>query len=74
MGLQEFYRDIGVALPLRAWTDSSAAIGVAGGQGLGKLRNLERHSLWVQQRFRRKEFKLLKVAGEAIPAYLFTKH
>ena len=65
MGLQALYCDIGVALPLRARTDSCAAIGVAGRQGLGKLRHLECHSLWVQQRLRRKEFRLLKVAGEA---------
>ena len=54
IGLQALYRDIGVALPLCAWTDSSAAIGVGGRQGLGKLRHLECHSLWVQQRLRRK--------------------
>ena len=74
MGLQALYRDVGLALPLRVWTDSTAAIGTAGRQGLGKLRHLECHSLWVQQRLRRKEFKLLKVAGESNPADLFTKH
>ena len=74
MDLQALYRDIGVALPLRAWTDSSAATGVAGRQGLGKLRHIESHSLWVQECLRRKELRLLKVAGEANPADLITKH
>ena len=74
LGMQALYRDIGLEMPLTAWTDSSAAIGVAGRQGLGKLRHLECHSLWIQQRLRRKEFRLLKVAGEANPADLFTKH
>ena len=37
MVLQALYCDIGVVLPLRAWTDSSAAIGVAGRQGLGSF-------------------------------------
>ncbi len=37
MGLQALYRDVGLALPLRVWTDSTAAIGTAGRQGLGKL-------------------------------------
>ena len=59
---------------LRLWTDSSAAMGTAGRQGLGKLRHLECHSLWLQQRSRRNEFKLLKVPGESNPADLFTKH
>ena len=39
MGLQALYRDVGLTLPLHAWTDSSAAIGVAVQQGLGKLRH-----------------------------------
>ena len=30
--------------------------------------------MWVQQRLRRREFKLLKFAGEANPADLLTKH
>ena len=74
LGMQALYGDIGLSLPIRVWTDSSAAIGIGGRQGLGKLRHLECHSLWVQQRLRRKEFKLLKVAGEVNPADLFTKH
>ena len=53
---------------------STAALGIGGRQGLGKLRLLECHSLWVQQRLRRKEFRLLKVDGEVNPADLFTKH
>ena len=74
LGIQALYRDLGVELPVRTWTDSTAAIGIGGRQGLGKLRHLECHSLWVQQRLRRREFQLLKVAGEANPADLFTKH
>ena len=74
LGIQALLRDAGVELPIRVWTDSSAAIGTAGRQGLGKLRHLECHSLWLQQRLRRKEFKLRKVAGEENPGDLFTKH
>ena len=29
MGLQALYRDVGLVLPLRVWTDSTAAIGTA---------------------------------------------
>ena len=74
LGLQALYHDLGITLPIRTWTDSSAALGIGGRQGLGRLRHLECHSLWVQQRLRRGEFKLLKVAGKANPADLFTKH
>ena len=74
LGQQALYRDVGVNLPLRVWTDSSAAIGTASRQGLGKLRHVECHSLWLQQRLRRKEFTLRKIGGEQNPADLFTKH
>ena len=60
--------------PLMVWTDSEAAMGTAGRQGLGKLRRLECHSLWLQQRLRRKEFRLFKINGKENPANLFTKH
>ena len=60
--MQALYGDIGLNLPIRVWIDSSAAIGIGGRQGLGQLRHLECHPLWVQQRLRRKDFKLLKFA------------
>ena len=74
LGQQALFRDAGLKLNLRVWTDSSAAIGTASRQGLGKLRHVECHSLWLQQRLRRKEFELRKIAGEENPADLFTKH
>ena len=74
LGQQALGRDAGFELPVRVWTDSSAAMGTAARQGLGKLRHLECHSLWVQQRLRRRELELRKVLGTEIPADLFTKH
>ena len=50
LGQQALYRDAGIDLPVRVWTDSAAAMGTAGRQRLGKLRHLECHSLWLQQR------------------------
>ena len=73
LGQQALFRDAGLRLSLRVWTDSSAAIGTASCQGLGKL-HVECHSLWLQQRLRRKEFELRKIAGEENPGELFTKH
>ena len=49
LGMKALYRDIGDALPLRLWTDSSATFGICSRQGLGKLRHLECTSLWIQQ-------------------------
>ena len=74
LGQQALFRDAGLDLGVRIWTDSAAAMGTSGRQGLGKLRHLECHSLWLQQRLRRKAFELRKVQGEKNPADLFTKH
>ena len=72
--MQSLMRDTGHVPPLRVWTDSSAAIGICERQGLGKLRHIETHTLWVQQAVRTKRFALHKVSGEANPGDLFTKH
>ena len=37
LGMKALYRDIGYMMPLRLWTDSSAAVGICSRQGLGKL-------------------------------------
>ena len=73
LGMRALYSDIGYALPLRLWTDSSAAIGIASRQGLGKLRHVECTSLWLQQRLRHKDLEIRKIAGESNPADLYTK-
>ena len=74
LGYQSLIKDLGLTLPLRMWTDSSAALGICSRQGLGKLRHLDTHTLWVQQAVRSKRLELKKVLGEENPADLFTKH
>ena len=74
LGQQALFRDAGLTVPVRIWTDSSAAMGTSARQGLRKLRHLECHSLWFQQRLRRKQFELLKAPGDEAPADLLTKH
>ena len=74
LGYRSLLRDLGQELPLRVWTDSSAALGICSRQGLGKLRHLDTHTLWIQQAVRTKAVDLRKIAGEVNPADLFTKH
>ena len=74
LGLQSLLRDLGQDVPVRLWTDSSAAIGISSRQGLGKLRHLDVHTLWIQHAVRAGKVDLRKVAGEVNPADLFTKH
>ena len=74
LGHQSLMDDLGIHLPVRCWTDSSAALGIASRSGLGKLRHLETHTLWVQEKVRTGAISLKKVWGEVNPADLFTKH
>ena len=74
LGHQSMMLDLGLKLPVTAWTDSSAAIGIASRSGLGKLRHLETHTLWLHERVRSGTVVVRKVRGEVNPAYLFTKH
>ena len=74
LGYQALLKDLGIDIPLRMWTDSSAALGICSRQGLGKLRHLDTHTLWVQQAVRSKRIELKKVLGEENPADLLTKH
>ena len=74
LGHKSILADLGVDLSARVWTDSSAAMGTCGRQGLGKLRHIECYTLWVQQRLRQGQFELRKVRGDVNPADLFTKH
>ena len=61
-------------LPLRLWTDSTAAIGVTSRQGVGKIRHLDTRTLWVQQAVRTGRLEVRKVKGTENPADLSTKH
>lgn len=74
LGYQALLQDLGIKVPLRVWTDSSAAIGICSRQGLGKLRHLDTHTLWIQQAVRSGRVDLRKIDGEANPADLMTKH
>ena len=64
LGYKALLRDLGVEARLRVWTDSSAAIGICNRQGLGKLRHLDTHTLWIQQAVRTGRIDQRKVLGE----------
>ena len=55
-------------------TDATAAIGICRRCGLGRIRHLHVADLWVQDRLKRGDFSLTKVAGSENPADLLTKH
>ena len=49
LGYQAVLRDYAVEAHLRVWISSSAAIGICSRRGLGKLRHLDTHTLWIQR-------------------------
>ena len=73
LGQQSLMRDLGMDVKVRVWTDSSAAMGICGRSGLGKLRHVQTHTLWVQERVKSGAIELRKVNGLVNPADLFSK-
>ena len=74
LGLQTIANDLGIHLNLSVLTDATAAIGICRRRGLGKVRHLATADLWMQDRIRKGDFKLLKVPGADNPADMLTKH
>ena len=75
LGFKSLLADLGIE-PARSelYTDSSAALGVANRTGLGKLRHLAVHLLWLQEKVRSGEICMYKVPGSQNPADVLTKH
>ena len=59
---------------IRINTDASAAKGIAGRMGLGKVRHLEVSQLWLQQKVLEGEVTTKKVPGGENLADALTKH
>ena len=75
LGFNSLLRDLGVqGVRNHLHTDSSAAMGVAQRTGIGKIRHLAVHLLWLQGKVRDKSIAIHKVAGTANPADVLTKH
>ena len=67
-GHQAIMSDFGIDMPVRLWTDSSAALGIAKRSGLGRIRHLDTHTLWLQEKMRTTAVEVRKVKGEENPA------
>ena len=73
LGMRSICQDFGIKVEISMLSDATAAIGIVGRQGLGKVRHLATADLWIQQRVRRGEFSVSKWPGENNPADLCTK-
>ena len=73
IGLAQLAADWGLDLKGRVHVDSTAAIGVVGRRGNGKLRHVRVGDLWIQEKVEKEELQVTKVHGEWNPADLLTK-
>ena len=73
MGLQALYSDLGMSMKCAIRSDATAAIGIVGRIGLGKVRHLSVADLWVQQIARQGRVEYSKIPGQINPADMFTK-
>ena len=74
LGMRAMYRDLGLEIKLNLFTDATGAKGIATRRGLGKLRHVDVHLLWLQQQVASGIFKVYKVDGKQNPADLYTKY
>ena len=74
IGICQLASDWGIELNAKVWIDSSAALGVVGRKGNGKLRHVRVGMLWIQEKVEEGELEVRKVLGEDNPADLMTKY
>ena len=61
LGKQSALRDFEINVNLTVKSDASAAISIASRRGLGKVRQIEVCQLWLQEKVRSGEVKVVKV-------------
>ena len=66
--------ELGVDVGIMLKSDASAAIGIASRRGSGKIRHIEVHQLWLQEKVSQREISVEKVLGTKNPADALTKY
>ena len=75
LGFRSLLQDLGVVnVKCHLHTDSSAAVGIANRVGIGKIRHLAVHLLWLQEKIRSGDICIHKVDGSSNVADVMTKH
>ena len=73
LGIMSILWDWSIPMEGDLMADASAALGIIGRSGLGKLRHIDTSYLWLQQESVKKKLKMLKVLGTENPADMMTK-
>ena len=67
-------KDLGRHLPAQLHCDSSAAIGIAGRRGAGRVRHFEVSIMWLQRHITNRVLGFFKGRGDENVADIGTKH
>ena len=73
LGIESILGDFGITVKVELHSDATAAIGIAGRQGLGRIRHVAVADLWVQQKLKNGDFQVFKVNGLENISDLMTK-
>ena len=71
--MRSLYADLGETVTIHAYSDATRAKSLATRGGLGKIRHLAVHLLWLQEKTAAGEVHVFKVRGDANPADMLTK-
>ena len=74
LGFAQMCAEFRIPMRCQIFVDSSAALGVVGRRGVGRVRHLKLGQLWVQEVAQRGELVYHKVGGDSNVADLMTKH
>lgn len=74
LGAKAMALDFGGQLGVDIHVDASAASGVAQRKGLGKIRQVDAQSLWIQDAVHQRRVQLQKIKGAQNPADMLTKY
>ena len=67
-------KEMGIEIPITIRSDASAAIGIVMRRGLGKIRHIDVTQLWLQDKVRSGDIKILKVKSSENNSDLLAKH
>ena len=74
LGIVSLLADMGVDAVGEEYANSSAALGIAQRQGMGKVRHIRTQALWIQEVRVTGRLAYKKVLGSRNPADILTKH
>ena len=74
LGVKALAKDWGLEYDVVVMCDSSAAVGIVGRKGVGRIRHLDVGAMWIQNLKEGGGFDVRKVKGTENPADQMTKH